>query len=1090
MIHPNSPHRPPAREAVLIGLGAGLLGLSLALGAAASTPLSPPSPTPRELRGGESHRYPLQLEAGQYLRAVVRQHGIDVVVRLLGPDGAPVAQLDSPNGRAGEEDLAAVAAATGRHELEVASLSDSAPPGRYEVRIEGPREPSGEDRLRAEAVAATWAGFNGEAGFDRAQAERAIELRRRLGEKIQAGELLTYLAHRLRAAGLQLDAARAWDESAAELAGVEEPRLRVERVGAMHEAGLMYQSLARWDEARSRFEAAVASSRELGDLSLQAAILHTLGNLRADMGDSEEGLEILSESREVAREAGNRDHEIRALTSLGAAWLEREEPQRALDCHFQALQLAEQGSEPQDAFAVLNNLGGTYGSLGDWEKALEYFDRALQIAGNLQQGTKTARLLSTNLQNRAVYLGRMGRNEEALASARESIELAVASRHPELGRFLANLAMLHLRMDQPAKAVEIGAEALVETEGRPAEAWVRLALGAGNRELGRFAQARKDSDRCVQMARDRGDVYLEAIALRELSRLERDEGRPEKARDLARSAVELVETLRSRVGTQALRASFLASRQSFYEVLVEAEMALDRRRPAGGHAALALQTSERARARSLIELLAESGADLRRGANPVLAERERTLRTELNALEMRRLETVEEPADPERRAELELRIGSLVEELERLEASLRAGSARYGAFSSPQPLDLREIQELLDGRAVLLEYALGEERSWLWVVGPGSLHTFELPARRQIEETALRYYEHLTARNQNPAGEALAARRERLKRADREAASAGAELAATILGPAEPLLGQGTLLVVADGALQYVPFSALPLPAAAVAVGDRHEVVALPSASTLAVLRRELGSRAAAPKALAVFADPVFEPGDLRVAGAAAPAAEAASQRGAEGPPARRPGEAGDDSTRFRRLRFSEREAEAIAGLLPPEQVFRAVGFDASRAAALDGALERYRVVHFATHGVLHGRHPALSGLVLSLVDEHGLPRDGFLRLHDVYNLRLNADLVVLSACRTALGKEVRGEGLLGLTRGFMYAGAERVLASLWSVDDRATAELMKRFYQKMLGQGLPAARALREAQREMRQRPEWQSPYFWAGFTLQGEWR
>jgi CHAT domain-containing protein len=167
-----------------------------------------------------------------------------------------------------------------------------------------------------------------------------------------------------------------------------------------------------------------------------------------------------------------------------------------------------------------------------------------------------------------------------------------------------------------------------------------------------------------------------------------------------------------------------------------------------------------------------------------------------------------------------------------------------------------------------------------------------------------------------------------------------------------------------------------------------------------------------------------------------------------------------------------------------------AVDFEASKATATGGSLNQYRIVHFATHGLINSRHPELSGIVLSLVDEQGMPQDGFLRLHDVYNLKLSADLVVLSACRTALGKDVKGEGLIGLTRGFMYAGAPRVVASLWDVKDEATAELMKRFYEGMLRRRMTPAAALRTAQLSMAKEKRWEAPYYWAGFVLQGEWR
>jgi CHAT domain-containing protein len=167
------------------------------------------------------------------------------------------------------------------------------------------------------------------------------------------------------------------------------------------------------------------------------------------------------------------------------------------------------------------------------------------------------------------------------------------------------------------------------------------------------------------------------------------------------------------------------------------------------------------------------------------------------------------------------------------------------------------------------------------------------------------------------------------------------------------------------------------------------------------------------------------------------------------------------------------------------------VGFKASRATVTSPILKQFNIVHFATHGILNDKNPELSGIVLSLVDERGEAQDGFLTLRDIYNLDLPVHLVVLSACQTGMGQPVRGEGLIGLTRGFMYAGARSVVVSLWRVNDQATAELMKRFYKHMLGkEKLPAAAALRQAQLEMQADKVWHDPYYWAGFILQGDWQ
>jgi CHAT domain-containing protein len=259
-------------------------------------------------------------------------------------------------------------------------------------------------------------------------------------------------------------------------------------------------------------------------------------------------------------------------------------------------------------------------------------------------------------------------------------------------------------------------------------------------------------------------------------------------------------------------------------------------------------------------------------------------------------------------------------------------------------------------------------------------------------------------------------------------------------------------------------------------------------------MRRQEQQRKPAPKAVAVLADPVFSLRDGRLGAAAI------AQRGQ--PRSSSEAEAHTESDRqltrsvrdvgldLSRLPHTRQEAEAIFSLAPPGEGMKALDFNATRAIATSPELSQYRIVHFATHGLLDSQHPELSGLVLSLVDKHGKPQSGFLSLEDIYNLDLPAELVVLSACETGLGKEINGEGLIGLTRGFMYAGAQRVVASLWSVNDAATADLMASFYQGILRDKLPPAAALRQAQAQMWKRVRWKSPYYWAAFQIQGDWK
>jgi CHAT domain-containing protein len=440
-------------------------------------------------------------------------------------------------------------------------------------------------------------------------------------------------------------------------------------------------------------------------------------------------------------------------------------------------------------------------------------------------------------------------------------------------------------------------------------------------------------------------------------------------------------------------------------------------------------------------------------------------------------------------------------------------SPAYAALTPPKVPNLKQVpDELLDNDTLLLEYSLGEERSYVWAVGAGSLAAYELPKRSEIERVARKVRDILMVRNELRKGQADVERLSRAKAADAQYAEAAAELSQMILGPVASLIGNKRLLIVSDGILQYVPFSALAIPSP----GDTprqeaaswtplirdHEVVNLPSISVLAALKKQSSQRAPAAGAVAVLADPVFDAKDPRVhrkkTSATVPSMTESAHRGGEETffsdqlskslLLRSAGEISGarGGTLFPRLPFAKAEADAILHDVPVGQGMRAVDFAASRATATSPELSHYRIVHFATHGLLNSEHPELSGLVLSLVDKDGKEQNGFFSLSDIYNLDLHADLVVLSACETGLGKEIQGEGLVGIARGFMYAGASRVVASLWKVDDAATAELMKLFYRGMLKDRLSPAAALQRAQMEMSKR--WPSPYYWAGFVLLGQ--
>jgi CHAT domain-containing protein len=575
-------------------------------------------------------------------------------------------------------------------------------------------------------------------------------------------------------------------------------------------------------------------------------------------------------------------------------------------------------------------------------------------------------------------------------------------------------------------------------------------------------------------------------------------------------ALDLLEKLTTRHGgTDEVRASFRAEHQKHYREY--ADLLIGK-----GKTDAAFDVLERSRARTLLETLLAAHVDIYRGADPALVANARALMAELRSKQERRARLFGEQHSDEQIRAIEKEIGDRTAEYQALQEQIRAGSQSYATLS--QPLDAKEIQgQLLDPDTLLIEYFLGEERSLAFAVTPNSLQVMVLPKRAQIEKSARGVYALLTARNRVIQGETPAHSQERWRKAEADYAQASQVLSRMILGPIAKQLGERfsnkRLLIVTDGALAYIPFAMLADPQtlqafqpAGTPLVVNHEIVNLPSASVLAVLRQQQRARPRAAKAIAVLADPVFDKHDKRIRGLRTQHARSASRESQpsgmlsafSGSPATAlltrsvsdVGVGGRGGAILTRLRYSRQEADAIMAVTPSGRGMEALDFAANRTTATNPDLSNYRVVHFATHGLLDSARPELSGLVLSLVDENGNPQDGFLGLEDIYNLNLPADLVVLSACETGLGKEINGEGVIGLTRGFMYAGATRVVASLWKVSDVATARLMASFYQSMEKDGLAPAAALRAAQTAMWKQKRWRSPYYWAAFQIQGEWK
>ncbi|MBO0860382.1 MAG: CHAT domain-containing protein, partial [Chloracidobacterium sp.] len=891
--------------------------------------------------------------------------------------------------------------------------------------------------------------------------------------------------------------------------------------------------------------------RRAGDRRREAVTLNKLGVAHFILWELQKAMQTYNEALRLSREIGDRRQEADALTSIGAVHWALGEPQKALETYNEALRLRRAVGDRRGEAHTLNNIGMIYSSHGEMQKALEKFSESLPLSRAVGYRGMEANILS-NIGSVHQLVGEMRKalekyNESLLilravgdrihqSSVLEGIgEIYWAQRETQkalekynealplsrlmgdrLGEanILDNIGEVYWSQGETQKALEKYNEALTLRRAlgeRRGMANTLHKIGEVYRLLGETQKAQDKFNEALPLSRAVGDRDGEATALLGIARAERTRGNLTQAHQTIEQAIGVVESLRADIGEEH-RATYFASRREYYESYIDILAERRRRNQSEGVDAWAFAVSERARARSLLDLLTESRADIRQGIDSSLLERERSLQKLLNskaAAQFAMLNRKHTPAQAEAAAK---EIDSITTEFEELRAQIRARSPRYADLTQPQPLGLAEIQkQVLDPDTLLLEYSLGDNESHLFVVSQTSITWRQLPKRAEIEAATRRVRDLLIAPQPRP-GDTEAKYQARIKKSGANYWAQAAELSRMLLGPVASQLGKKRLAIVADGALQYIPFAALPAPSSGHDDGRNsiaepqplfveHEIVSLPSASALATLRRETAGRKPAEKSLAVLADPVFTEDDTRVgrnvskAGAKEKIGSADSDETDIGflQMTRSGRETGviDAEMGFGRLLSTRREAAEILSLVPERERMQALDFEASRKTALSPELGEYRILHFATHGLLNNIHPELSGIVLSLVDEEGRPEDGFLRLQDIYNLKLSAELVVLSACQTGLGKEIKGEGLVGLARGFMYAGAPRIVASLWKVDDRATSELMKRFYGGMLGPGrLSPAGALRQAQLSIWKEKQWRAPYYWAAFVLQGEWK
>jgi CHAT domain-containing protein/tetratricopeptide (TPR) repeat protein len=1115
----------------------------------------------KEITGGETHSFGVPLSVGQYARLAVRCQGIDLNAFVTKPDGTRLSEFDINVIGPGPTYVSIVAVQPGLYKLNVRPAEDLRVTGEYEVKLEDVRAPTPADENSFAAEKALAEAQQRKSKDDAIiKYNEAIQLWRKAEDAAGEADALRSLANRYMLLG---DLKKAEENFNAAIALRQKLGDRQSEAYVLVDLGLAYLRLGSQEQGLDFYNRALRKFVEIKDRRGEALARYSIGFASARLGRRLEALTFYQKALEIYQAERDRLSEARTLNSMGGAYGTLGDPDKSLELYQRAALIFRELNDREREAIMINNVGQIYDDWGDWQQAGKNYDDALSIyksllkddwkicgegasaqkvricgaaaatmgnkgelynsLGSPQVATeifKESLSISRSL-NQPVGTGRtltricyaaflQGNYEGALDFCRQALPYSqTATDYPGQASTLTVLGMIQSALNEPRKALEYYSQAmsLKEQPNRRAQAITLDKMGSAYALAGNTKDTFQSYERALQLWREVKDKDGEALTLYNMARGARERGDLAEAHRLIEQAIALVESLRVNVTSQRLRAYYFATKVNSYELDIDVKMQLARKGDGDELVAAALQLNERARARSLLDMLTEARIEILPSATPELKrllENRAFIQRKLDDRTRALTRLLNGKYQKEQADAMAAEVDRLNIEYDETEARIRMQNPRYASLTKPHPLSLKEIQqEFLDDRTLLLEYALGEQRSYLWVVSSTGIKWYELPKRAEIEEAARRFKQTIGA-SEKDAGETAQHYRSRLLEIETAYRSHAASLSRMLLGQAGAELKDKRLLIVAEGELQSIPFAALydsappdvnkvaesardgastpeePLPLVA-----RHEVVSLPSATTLAMIRSDRRLRSAS-KSVAVLADPVFEPDDPRLMTASK--TKPPGQTRAPKPPLL---EQVSREYALPRLLASRQEARDIMTVVPSGTGLQALDFMASRATATDPSLGQYRVLHFATHSLFNDEYPELSGIVLSLYDERGRPReDGFLRLQDIYNLKLPVELVVLSACRTGLGKNIRGEGLVGLTRGFMYAGAARVIATLWKVDDEATAELMKSFYQHLFRDGMTPAASLRAAQVSMRAQRRWRAPYFWAGFVLHGEWK
>lgn len=818
----------------------------------------------------------------------------------------------------------------------------------------------------------------------------------------------------------------------------------------------------------------------------KAKIFISLGYCYGAQSEFDLSLKTLQEALAIYRQNNNLRGETLTHIAIGATFTLMGEKQKSLESYRKAERMFPEELDLIEKATLFNGLAYYFENYGEYNLSLDYRKKAYALF--LRENHLYGQVSTLWSIGKISYL--IGENTESLDYIMTGKALAEklndkfyqAIFNEELG----NLYLLQADADKALQFFQKGVDLMDKKIHQRFIARIFDKFGQIYLRKKDFPRARRYLTDAAKLNLFVRDKFAEAENLYHLAALEQSEKNDEKALELIKNSIEITENLSSDVVNTKLRSTYFSNVFDRYELYINILMKLHRRSPDKNYAVRALQAAEKSRARSIIENLSLSEANFTKDADPETIKREKDIRVLLNVKADKLTDLLSQKAEKTETDKISGELDELKLELEEIKATLKQNSPIYSAIKNPEPFNVPEFQNLiLDEDSIFLEFSFGKTESYLWLIGKNEAASFILPAREEIESKVEVLRELIGARVRKK-DEPLEDYQARIARSDTEFPETAQQLSNLLFGQINDKLANKRLIIVPDGKLHYFPISALPLPHSNTnePILLANEVIYAPSASTLVLITKNEKTAKTAVKNLLVFSDPVFTEEDSRFSEKKTEIAENISENDG-------------DNLRFAetlnslaRLAESKAEGDSIAKIAGASNSDIFTGFAATRRQFLDVNVSDYKILHFATHGLINETRPELSGIIFSRFSEKREKLDEFIRLQDIYNLDLNADLVVLSACETAVGKEEKGEGLVSLNNAFLQVGAKTVLSSLWKVEDAATVELMKNFYEIMVNEKATSSKALQTAQKKMWESGRYKSPFYWAAFTMQGDFR